>query len=137
MLARRPFGSLTSVLASAEAVWQGLAPTDWREAFAHHPRIGESRAAGSPTARSVQWSAGEQAGMTSADAELRAEMARLNRDYEARFGYLYLVSAAGKTAEELRNLARQRLLNPPDTELATAAQEQLTITTLRLEKLLA
>jgi 2-oxo-4-hydroxy-4-carboxy-5-ureidoimidazoline decarboxylase len=137
MVARRPFGSLPALLAAAEASWLGLASADWQEAFAHHPRIGERHAAATPTPQSEQWSATEQAGMAAADAGLRAELAELNREYERRFGYIYIVAAAGRSATELRDLARQRLQNSPETELRVAAREHLTITRQRLEKLLA
>ena len=60
----------------------------------------------------------------------------MNREYERRFGYIYIVCATGKTAEEMLVLARQRLRNEPDVELGIAAEEQRKITRLRLEKLL-
>jgi OHCU decarboxylase len=126
MVARRPFGSLEELLASADEVWWSLEPDDWREAFAHHPRIGE-RAAG--------WAAGEQAGVAGASGDVRDELAAANRAYEARFGHIYLVRATGRSAEELLALARARLANDAESELRVAAEEQRQITRLRLEKL--
>lgn len=66
----------------------------------------------------------------------RAELATLNREYERRFGYLYIVCATGKTPEALLSLARERLGNPPEVELKIAAKEHQRIMHLRLEKLL-
>jgi OHCU decarboxylase len=126
MVARRPFGSLEELLAGADEVWWSLEPDDWREAFAHHPRIGE-RAAG--------WAAGEQAGVAGASGDVRDELAAANRAYEARFGHIYLVRATGRSAEELLALARARLANDAESELRVAAEEQRQITRLRLEKL--
>ena len=65
-----------------------------------------------------------------------AALAEVNTAYEAKFGYIYIVCATGRSGEELLALARQRLSNDPDTELRVAALEQFRITRLRLEKLL-
>ena len=128
MLERRPFRSREVLVSTGELVWEGLTPADWLEAFSHHPRIG---------AFVSGMSADEQAGMEGASGQLRAELAELNREYEQRFGYIYLVCATGKGAAELLAIARSRLANPPGIELATAALEQQKILRLRLEKLFA
>jgi OHCU decarboxylase len=109
-------------------VWWSLGPDDWREAFAHHPRIGE---------RAEGWSAAEQAGVAGAAGDVRAQLAAANRAYETRFGHIYLVRAAGRGADELLALARARLANDAETELRVAAEEQRQITRLRLERLFA
>jgi OHCU decarboxylase len=136
MLARRPFGSREELLAAADAVWLSLQPSDWLEAFSHHPRIGEHAGATQQPGSGESWSAGEQARMREASDPVRASLAEVNRRYEERFGYIYIVCATGKTAEEMLDMARARLANDPDTELATAAREQQKITRIRLEKLL-
>jgi 2-oxo-4-hydroxy-4-carboxy-5-ureidoimidazoline decarboxylase len=127
MLARRPFGSRDELTSSGETIWQELTPADWIEAFGHHPRIGARDAQG--LARE------EQSAMTAATATTRAALAELNREYEQRFGYIYIVCATGRSADQLFTIAQSRLLNPPGVELATAALEQQKITRLRLEKL--
>jgi OHCU decarboxylase len=137
MVARRPFGSLAELLAGADEVWWSLEPDDWREAFAHHPRIGERAAAVAQDERGAAWSAGEQAGVAGASADVRAELAAANRAYEAQFGHVYLVCATGRSAEELLAVARARLANDAEAELRVAAEEQRKITRLRLEKLFA
>ena len=136
MLARRPLATLDALLAAAEDVWWSLGREDWLEAFAHHPRIGESSAAASPGARAKGWSADEQRGVTASPEEIRQAIAIGNEEYERRFGYIYLVSAAGRSAGELLTLLHQRLTNDPETELRVAAAEQAKITALRLRKLL-
>lgn len=128
MIERRPFGSRNAAFTAADEIWKSLDSTDWLEAFAHHPRIGEQ------TKNSV--AAREQSGVKSADDDIRAQLARVNRDYEQRFGYIYIVCATGKSAEEILVLARSRMNNDPATELAVAAEEQGKITQLRLAKLL-
>jgi OHCU decarboxylase len=67
---------------------------------------------------------------------VRAALAAANREYEQRFGYIYIVFATGESAEEMLALARERLRNDPDIELRVAAEEQRKITRLRLDKLL-
>ena len=129
MMSARPFASAAAVLETADAVWDALPPLDWRQAFAAHPRIGERT--GDAQA------AGEQAGATSASAGVLARLAEANRAYEQRFGYIFIVCAAGRTAEEILATAEERLNNDPDRELGVAAGEQRHITRLRLSKLLA
>ena len=136
MLARRPFETLDDVLDAADDIWWLLGPNDWREAFAHHPRIGERASEKPQSERAQSWSADEQSAVALADDRARDEIARLNRDYEHRFGFIYIVSASGKSPEELLRIARARLVHDADTELRIAAEEQRKITRLRLEKLL-
>lgn len=136
MLARRPFGTRDRVRSTADDVWRSLDPSDWREAFSHHPRIGERKSEVPLSERARAWAAGEQSGVDRADDDVRHALAAANREYEQRFGYIYIVFATGKTAEEMLALAVQRLGNDPDVELRTAAEEQRKITRLRLDKLL-
>jgi OHCU decarboxylase len=135
MVGERPFESLGTLLAVADEIWWALGPDDWQEAFAHHPRIGERRAAEPQDARAASWSADEQAGVAAAPLSVQEELAAANRAYEARFGHIYIVCATGRSAEEMLRLAQSRLANDPDTELRIAAEEQRKITRLRLEKL--
>ena len=126
MTEMRPFESREVLLAAADEVWNSLGPDDWREAFAHHPRIGE---------RATGTAAGGQAGMRSADDKLRDELAKANRAYEQRFGYIYIVCATGKSGPEMLEIVQRRLVNDPETELKIAAEEQLKITRIRLTNL--
>ena len=135
MLAHRPFGTLNHLLAEAEEVWWSLGPDDWREAFDHHPRIGERVSAAPQGETARAWSSDEQRGAAAAAAGTRQALAEGNREYERRFGHIFLVCATGKSAEEMLALLRPRLSNDPATELRVAAAEQAKITRLRLEKL--
>ena len=113
-----------------------MGESDWLEAFSHHPRIGESSSAAGGGATARGWSASEQASVASAGEETRIGLARLNHEYEQRFGFIYIVCATGRSAADLLDLARTRMHNDRDTELRIAAEEQRKITRLRLEKLL-
>ncbi len=136
MLARRPFTSVDQLHAAAAEVWSGLGPADFLEAFAHHPRIGErADAARAATATSRAWSADEQARAASAADAETAELHALNQAYAARFGYIFIICASGKSAVEILAALRARLLHDPERELDVAAAEQAKITRLRLDKL--
>jgi len=136
MLARRPFGSRSVVLSTADEIWRSLESGDWLEAFSHHPRIGERKSAAPQSDRGSAWAAGEQSGVNRAHDDVLTDLAAANREYEQRFGYTYIVFATGKSAEEMLALARERLRNDPDVEIRAAGEEQRKITRLRLNKLL-
>lgn len=136
MLAARPFGSAARARDEADRIWSGLDPADWLEAFDHHPRIGERKTVASQDTTAAARSSNEQAQVTKAAAEVKKELAQVNAEYERRFGFIYIVSAAGRTAEELLAIARERMHNDRDTELRVAAEEQRKIMQLRLAKLL-
>lgn len=129
MLGRRPFGDRDRLMRAASEVWWSLDQTDWREAFDAHPKIGAT-----PTS---VWSAQEQSGMRVAGARVAIELEEANQEYLARFGYIFIVCASGKSAEEMLAILRSRLSNLPEHEIRVAAEEQAKITSLRLEKLLA
>ncbi len=117
------------------ATGRALIARCWLEAFSHHPQIGEKAATGSESHR--RWAAGEQAGARVATEDVKTRMARGNRDYFEQFGYIYIVCATGKSAEEMLALLEERLQNDPARELPIAAEQQRQITRIRLEKLLA
>jgi 2-oxo-4-hydroxy-4-carboxy-5-ureidoimidazoline decarboxylase len=129
MVSARPFASRDDLLQRGDRIWKSLGRDDWLQAFAAHPRIGSRGARG--------WAAGEQAGAKEAGSSLRTRLSALNREYESRFGYIFIVCATGKSAAEMFTLLESRLENEADTELRVAAEEQRRITRLRLEKLLA
>ena len=136
MLVRRPFARVDQLLAAADDAWQATRPKDWDEAFAHHPRIGERQAAAPVSATAGAWSAGEQAAAVGAGPAVRAALVEANRAYERRFGRIYLVCAAGRSAEELLADIAARMKNDPERERAVAVEEQRKITRLRLETLI-
>ena len=134
--ALRPFWDVGQLLRIGRRVWSELPADDWLEAFRAHPRIGESKAEKETGAEARRWAEGEQARARDATPETLDEMARANREYEARFGFIYIVCATGRTADEMLALLRERLGNDPETELRVASEEQWRITELRLKKFL-
>lgn len=135
MADERPFESMGAVQDAVERIWWDLSKEDWLQAFAAHPKIGEKSTADAG-AQAQTWSEKEQSGVTGARAETIAELARANEAYEQRFGYIFIVCATGKTADEMLSLLHARLQNGHETELKIAAGEQAKITRLRLEKFL-
>jgi OHCU decarboxylase len=120
----------------ADRIWRSLGSADWLEAFQAHPRIGEKKAAAAQSEEARKWSAQEQSGIRDAAADTMAALAEGNRDYEQRFGFIFIVCATGKSSEEMLAILQRRLQNDAETEIAVAAEEQRKITRLRLEKLL-
>ena len=136
MTATRPFANVGDLLTKADSIWSSLSPEDWLEAFRAHPRIGEKKAAAAQSEEAQRWSAQEQSGIRNAAADTTAALAAGNRDYEQRFGFIFIVCATGKSSEEMLAILQVRLQNDAETETSAAAAEQRKIMRLRLEKLL-
>lgn len=128
MAKARPFASWDELIEASDRIWRSLSGDDWQEAFRAHPRIGEKKSG-------ARWTAAEQSGTRSATTTTMSALAEGNREYEAKFGHVYLVCATGKSADEMLSNLRSRMNNDPKSELAIAADEQRKITALRLEKL--
>ena len=132
MLARRPFATDAKLLFAARNEWFGLTEADWLEAFSHHPRIGDRASLAARFPATHDLSAKEQSRVADAGADVIAALAEANDAYFDRFGFIFIVCATGKSAEEMLQLLRDRLPNDRATELRTAAEEQAKITALRL-----
>ena len=133
--AQRPFADANALFDAADHQWRNLGRAEWLEAFSHHPQIGEKATRGSESHR--VWAAGEQSGSRDAAEDVKTRLVRGNRTYFDKFGFIYIVCATGKSAEEMLALLEDRLHNDPVRELQIAAEQQRQITRLRLQKLLA
>jgi 2-oxo-4-hydroxy-4-carboxy-5-ureidoimidazoline decarboxylase len=131
--AARPFPAKGALLAFASEAASPFTPAEVESAMAHHPRIGERPAAATAEA---SMSRSEQAGVDPADTALAAALARGNRDYEAKFGRVFLIRAAGRTAPEILQALNERLENSPAEEDSIVAQQLREIAVLRLEGLI-
>ncbi len=138
MLAARPFGSAAGVREVARATWAAAQGEGWREALAAHPRIGEKTAAAGAERAVVAkgWSKQEQSGMATASDDVKKAIAAGNAAYEAKHGFIYLVCATGKSADELLAIQKARLDAPAEAEARTVEGELGKIMALRIEKLL-
>ncbi|MGE0786052.1 MAG: 2-oxo-4-hydroxy-4-carboxy-5-ureidoimidazoline decarboxylase [Sandaracinaceae bacterium] len=137
MLAARPFGSAEAAMSAARKSFSEMEDADHLEAFSHHPRIGEDlgelrkRFAGT-----ASLSEREQASVSAASEETLEALREINRAYFERYGFIFIVCASGKTADEMLGLCRARMNHGRDEELRIAAAEQIQIAELRLAALL-
>lgn len=136
MIAARPFSTVADLHSSALQIWQTLAMPDYLEAFEGHPKIGDISSLKAKYASTKTLAAGEQSGADSADEATLTELAQLNHDYEARYGFIFIVCASGKSAAQMLEILRSRMDNSLMDELAIAAGEQAKITAIRLNKML-
>lgn len=136
MAAARPFRMVEDLFKRASSVWRDLSPSDWLEAFAAHPEIGSKKAAPAQNAQAAEWSANEQAEAAAASISVQSELAEANRLYRERFGFIFIVCATGKSADEMLAICKARSGNSVTTEIQIAAEEQRKITEIRLTKLL-
>lgn len=142
MLEFIPADDMVELLEDAESVWYQCTEKDWKEAFAHHPKIGDKgslrkKFASTASPIAIGWAEGEQSGVNTASEQVIEALAKGNQAYEDKFGYIFIVCATGKSAEEMLALLQLRLGNTPEEEIEIAAEEQNKITKLRIEKLLA
>jgi 2-oxo-4-hydroxy-4-carboxy-5-ureidoimidazoline decarboxylase len=136
MLTRRPFGQFDELLIAADEAFALLEPDDWLEAFAHHPKIGDTASLRAEFAATATWASGEQAGIGGAGEDEIEALAQGNKAYFQKFGYIFIVNATGRSAVEMLQTLVARLANDPETELTVAAAEQMKITHVRLHKLI-
>ncbi|MGW0581479.1 2-oxo-4-hydroxy-4-carboxy-5-ureidoimidazoline decarboxylase [Streptomyces sp. NPDC002920] len=128
LLAARPYATADDLYAASDAATAALTEADLAEAMAGHPPIGRPKP-GDPT------SAREQRGMAGAAEELKAEMLELNLAYQERFGHVFLICATGRTGEEMRDAARERIGNSPEEEREVVRTELGRINRIRLARL--
>ena len=123
----------TTLLLESERTFAGLDESDWLEAFAHHPKIGDLDSLASKFRATADLASDEQRSARAASRRTLEQLRAANLEYERRFGYIFIVCASGKSAVEMLQLLRERLENDAQTELRHAAVEQRKITRLRLE----
>ncbi len=137
MVIDRPFESLPEMLEISDRIWEECDVDDYLEAFEGHPRIGDVESLAKKYANTKGWAGGEQKGVEGADASVIQRLADGNKQYEEKFGHIFIVCATCKSATEMLALLEARMANDPKTEVMVAAEEQNKITRLRLKKLLA
>ncbi len=132
----RPFTNRLELLTASDMVWTTSEKDEVLEAFTHHPKIGDLKDLEKKFASTKEWASGEQAGLDQATHSTLSELVESNSAYEKKFGFIFIVCATGKTADEMLALLNARLKNDPEIELKIAMKEQNKITHIRLEKLL-
>ncbi len=131
-----PFEDMECLQEVAEDIWEKrLKNNDLLEAFAGHPKIGDVNSLKAKYANTSAMAGNEQSGVDSASDTTINELARLNKEYEDKFGFIFIVCATGKTADEMLEILKSRIGNTPEKEIAIAAAEQNKITQIRLNKI--
>ncbi len=132
----RPFQNKDDLYQKAESIWYSLSSKDWLEAFTHHPKIGNIDSLRKKFHNTKSISTNEQSGVNDAVESTLEDLAESNQLYQDKFGFIFIVCATGKSADEMLALIKIRLNNNVNAEMLNAAKEQNKITQLRLEKLL-
>ncbi|MFI2294365.1 2-oxo-4-hydroxy-4-carboxy-5-ureidoimidazoline decarboxylase [Isoptericola sp. NPDC019571] len=130
VVAGRPYADTAAALATARVVADPWSEEEIDSALARHPRIGE-RASGEDA--DAAHSRREQAGLGDLTGSVEERLRAGNRAYEERFGHVFLIRAAGRTADEILAALEERLGNDPATERRIAGQQLREIAVLRLE----
>jgi 2-oxo-4-hydroxy-4-carboxy-5-ureidoimidazoline decarboxylase len=125
---QRPYASVDELLAAARTAAKDFTDTEVESALAHHPRIGQRAEGGSAEAA---LSRSEQGGLT-LDDDVQRRLRAGNEAYEERFGRVFLIRAAGRSAEEILAALEGRLTNDEATEQAVVAGQLREIALLRL-----
>lgn len=134
VVAHRPYADAATLLRTAEDTARALPWAEVSAALDAHPRIGD-RAQGHDT--EARWSRQEQAAVGSSDAATSDALRAGNAAYEQRFGHVFLIRAADRSAGEMLAELRRRLANDEAGERAEVTDQLAQITRLRLSKLLA
>ncbi len=127
----RPFPSAKSALDLSDEIVLGLDDDGLAQALSAHARIGERRLGSTVEDR---WSRSEQAGALAVDTDVQQRLVEGNRRYEERFGRVFLIRAAGRTADEMLAALEERLGHDDQTESAVVRRELADIVRLRLLK---
>ena len=134
VLAQGPFASLDALLSAASEAPAPATAAEVDEALADHPRIGQ-RSTG--TGASASFSRAEQGASQSEDVDLAARLEAGNAAYEAKFGRVFLVRAAGRSRPEILGELERRLRLTPEEEVRNAGSELRAIALLRIPQLFA
>ncbi|MGQ5287989.1 2-oxo-4-hydroxy-4-carboxy-5-ureidoimidazoline decarboxylase [Pectobacterium actinidiae] len=126
----RPYRHIADVLDTGMRASHDWHAEDLMLALSTHPRIGEKAASGTQEA---ELSRQEQAAVNHDDAALKQALSEGNARYEAQFGYVFLVRAKGRSAEDILHILERRLQNTPEQETQEALKQLREITLLRLE----
>lgn len=128
-----PFTSKEAVLQATREHWAQMSEADWREAFDGHPMIGNLDSLRAKYQSSRGHSSKEQSGVDGASFETLKALAEENQAYFDRHGFIFIVFASGKSADQMLDQLRARINNSTEQELRLAAAQQLKITLLRLD----
>jgi len=135
VVSQRPYADGIDLHVAADRAFNNLSESDWMEAFAGHPKIGDIDQLRIKFGGDKVWSQAEQSQVARADERTLASLAQQNLLYERKFGFIFIVCATAKSAEQMREMLTSRLGNDRQTEIRNASVQQRKITHLRIDKL--
>ncbi|MFT5757103.1 MAG: 2-oxo-4-hydroxy-4-carboxy-5-ureidoimidazoline decarboxylase [Alteromonadaceae bacterium] len=136
MVEARPFSDKQAIVRQADLAWGNLDETDYLDAFEGHPKIGDVSSLRTKYANTKALAGNEQSLVKEANDDVLEVLAQGNADYEAKFSFIFIVCATGKSAKQMSDLLQARLANNKAQELVNAAEEQRKIFQLRIDKAL-
>lgn len=136
MIDFQPYPSIEWLHRISDEIWNELDEADYLEAFSHHPMIGDMASLKAKFTSTANWAGDEQKGSQSADEQTLIALEQGNQAYLDKFGFIFIVCATGKSAQQMLELLKNRLPNDRKTEIRIAASEQNKITHLRIDKLI-
>ncbi len=135
MAKKYPYKSFEEMKKVSDKVWKTCKEEDYLEAFTHHPKIGDLKSLKNKFKSTKKWAGNEQSGVNEALPNTLKALAKANKDYEEKFGFIFIVCATGKSAQEMLDILNSRIGNTYKKEIKIAAAEQAKITDIRLKKL--
>ena len=138
MMEKFPFATEKEMVKTTVELWYHFcSKEDWLEAFSQHPKIGDTQNLAERFPDTKDLAGNEQAGLKTASSDVVELLAKANDLYEAKFGYIFIVFATGKSASEMLRILQDRSSNNYEEELVIAIGEQLKITIQRFKKILS
>ncbi|MGS2720232.1 2-oxo-4-hydroxy-4-carboxy-5-ureidoimidazoline decarboxylase [Paraglaciecola aestuariivivens] len=130
----RPFTDLANLKTNAQTLWDSCSEADYKIAFEAHPMIGDVNSLRAKYAKTKAMASNEQQGASEANEATLQALAEANHQYLNKHGFIFIICATGLSAQTMLDALLIRLNNDTQTEISLAAQEQIKITLLRLEK---
>ncbi len=137
MTENMPFAYADELVQKTADIWYDQCrELDWQAAFEGHPKIGDINSLKEKFSNTKNWASNEQSNIAEAGENILKALAKANDDYLNKFGYIFIVSASGKSAKEMLSIINARSDNTKEEELHVAMGEQHKITVIRLAKLI-
>lgn len=133
IISERPYSSKAAFLEYAEQLSRKWSWQEIQAALATHPKIGERQAKRQLNAKEQHFSNQEQAGI-SLDEQTQQALLQGNLNYEQKFGFIFLIKAAGLSSDEILIKLHKRLQNDLAIEKTIVHEQLAAIALLRLSQ---
>lgn len=130
----RPFASDQDIIDVAQTHWAKCNTADFLQAFEAHPMIGDVNSLREKFKQTKAMASNEQSLTQLASEETLQALQALNHAYLEKHGFIFIIFATGKSADQMLQALQNRINNDTATEIANAAEQQLKIAILRINK---